>query len=54
MLLVGPRALAPGTSTVVAAGPDGVANEEAVAGRKPAVRGRVEARCRVVAVPVHM
>ncbi len=42
MLLVGPCALAPGTSTAVVAGLDGVANEAAVAGRKPAVQDMVE------------
>ncbi len=54
MRLIGPRALAPGTSTVVAAAPEDLANEAAVAGRKPAVRGRAEAGCMVVAVQEHM
>ncbi len=54
MLLVGPCALALGTSTVVVAGLDGVATEAVVAGRKPAAQDKVEVRCRLAAALVHM
>ncbi len=54
MLLAGLCALAPGTSTVVVVGLDGVANEATVAGRKPAAQDRVEVGCWVAAALVHM
>ena len=54
MLPQGQRELEAGASTVVVAVPDDVANEGAVAGRKPAAQNRVEVGCTVAAAPVHV